>query len=158
MNIHDLIGIIITVILCIPVVGIILFAGFCAIYEPIRRAFGTPEPDPIFEKSPIGGLPLGAPRDGGNYIYDGTGWVPMSQADADTIRGMMKYAAKAKERAARNDAEGWEVLAPETQPHHPGMHMEIMNDTDGDFDGPDDIPDDDEIERPDKSEVMVDFS
>jgi hypothetical protein len=156
--IHGFLETIITILLCIPAAGIILFAGFWAIYAPIRRAFGTPEPDPVFEKSPIEALPLGAPRDGGNYVYDGSGFVHLDQADADTVRGIVKYARKAKERAARNDAEGWKVLAPETQPHHPGMHMEIMNDTDGDFDGPDDIPDDDEIERPDKSEVMVDFS
>jgi len=155
--IHGFLETIITILLCIPVVVIILFAGFWAIYEPIRRAFGTPETDPVFEKSPLAELPLGAPSDGGNYIYDGTGWVPLSQADADTIRGMMKYAAKAKERAKINDAEGWEWRGEEHRPYHPDMVMQIMNDTDGDFDGPDDIPDDDEIERPDEKTELVDL-
>jgi hypothetical protein len=157
MNIHDLVGTIITVILCIPVAAIIVFAGFWAIYEPLRRALGKPEPEPVFEKNPLAELPIGAPRDGGNYVYDGTGWVSMSQADADTVRSILKVAAKAKERAARNDAEGWQVLAPETMPHHPGTVLEVLNDTDGDYDGPDDMPDDDEIERPDEK-MIVDFS
>jgi len=151
MNLHDLIGDIITVILCIPVVTIIIFSAFWAIYEPIRAAFGKPE-EIVFEKSPLAEMPLGAPRDGGNYVREGDEWVRLDQAEMDELRRANKRAAKA--RARKVDAQGWEVLAPETQPHHSGMHMEIMNDMDGDYDGPDDRPDDDTPERPDE----IDFS
>lgn len=154
---HSIIGDILTVILCIPVAALFLFTFLWPLYSAIRDYFGVAEQAPVMpEKSILQSLPLGAPRGGGNYIWDGTAYVPLNEADVDAIRSIMKVAAAAKERAKQNDEEGWEVLAPETSPvAHPDRMLEITNDADGDYDGPDDRPSDDEVERPDERMVFV---
>lgn len=151
---HGIIGDILTVLLCIPVAALFLFTFLWPLYSFFRDLFGVPEDVPVVpERDGLEALPLGAPRDGGNYIYTGHGWSRLTEEEAEEVRGNLKFAARAK---MRTESDGWEVLAPETAPiAHPGMKMEITNDEDGDYDGPDDVPDDDEVERPDEMEVTV---
>lgn len=141
---HGIIGDILTVLLCIPMAALFLFTFLWPLYSAIRDWFGVAEQVPLMpEKSAIDALPLGAPRDGGNYIYTGRGWARLNDQEAAEVRSNLKYADR------EIDPQGWEVLAPETEPvAHPDRLLEITNE------GPDDMPDDDEVERPDEKQVI----
>lgn len=142
--IHGIIGDILTVLLCIPVAGLFLFAFLWPLYVAIRDWIGVADQVPIIpEDSLLQSLPLGAPRDGGNYVYDGKGWSRLTEEEAMEVRNNLKL-------NARRDPEGWDILAPETAPAHSEHLLEILNDSDGDFDGPDDAEDEEEVERPDE--------
>lgn len=144
---HGIIGDILTVLLCIPVCALVLFTFLWPLYSALRDWFGVAEQIPVMpEKSAIDALPLGAPRDGGNYIYTGRGWARLSDQEAAEVRANLKYTDRAKSQGA----EGWEVLAPETEPvAHPDRLLEIVNE------GPDDVEEEEEVERPDERMVFV---
>lgn len=131
--IHDIIGMAIVVILSALGVIFFLFVFFWAIVGIYRRAFLPKEPEPEFVKSQLAALPLGAPRDGGNYIYTGHGWERLTDEEAEQVRANLKYDRRLK--VQQLDEEGWDVLAPETEiMPHPDMVLEVVNDADGDFD------------------------
>lgn len=145
--IHDTIGTIITVILCIALIVPALFVLYWMVKGAYKAAFLSSDPEPpIFEKSILNTLPIGAPADGGAYVYNGIGWERMDSEEAEQIRELLKLKAK----GGRRDPEGWDMLMPQVDPTHPEMMLQILNDDDDDFSGPDDIPDDDEVERPDE--------
>lgn len=101
------------------------------------------------EKSILQSLPLGAPRDGGNYIHNGSEYVPLHQTQAEELREWMKGREKEKQLAKMIDDDGWEWRGEEHRPHHSGMEMQITND------GPDDVEEEEEIEKPDERMVFV---
>lgn len=140
---HGIIGDILTVLLCIPVAALFLFTFLCPLYSAIRDWFGVAEQVPLMpEKSILQSLPMGAPRDGGAYVYTGRGWARLSEEEAAEVRANLKYTDR------EIDPEGWEVLAPETElVAHPDRLLEITND------GPDDVEDEEEGERPDEIAV-----
>lgn len=144
--IHAIIGDILTVILCLALIVPALFVLYWMARGAYKAAFLISDPEPpLFEKSILNTLPIGAPADGGAYTYDGHGFVRMDEEEAAEIRKLLKL--KAKE--GRRDPEGWDMLMPQPDPTHPEMMLEVLNDDDGDF-GPDDLPDDDEVEKPDE--------
>lgn len=143
---HGIIGDILTVILCIPVAALFLFTFLWPLYSAIRDWFGVAEQVPLMpEKSILQSLPMGAPRDGGAYILEKDGWKRLSAEEHEAILAEMKC----HERETLNP-EGWEVLAPETEPvAHPDRLLEITNE------GPDDADEEEEVERPDERMVFV---
>lgn len=147
---HGIIGDILTVILCIPVAALFLFTFLWPLYSAIRDYFGGAEQVPVMpEKSILQSLPLGAPRDGGNYIHNGSEYVPLHQTQAEELREWMKGREKEKQLAKMIDDDGWEWRGEEHRPHHSGMEMQITND------GPDDVEEEEEIEKPDERMVFV---
>lgn len=143
--IHSIIGDVITVILCVALLVPALYVIFWAVVGAYRAAFLPVDAEPpAIERNGLESVPLGAPRDGGNYIYNGTGWVRMDEEETERVRELLKLNAK----GGRLDPEGWDVRINQPDPTHPEMMLEVLNDVDGDF-GPDDV-EEDEIERPDE--------
>lgn len=137
--IHEILGDTITVLLCVVLIIPAGFVLFWMIVGAYRAAFLPGEdsaPVPT-EKNALDSLPLGAPRDGGNYIYTGTGWERLSDEDTERVRANLRFSARAK--SAKRDPEGWDVLSSQPDPTHPEMLLDILNDVDGDYDGPDDV-------------------
>lgn len=147
---HQVIGDIIFFLLSTILAFGIIMVAYWVLKGAIRSLFGQQDdvPDVLTdEQKELYALPIGAPRDGGNYIYNGVGWVRMDEEEAEQIRGLLKL--KAKE--GRRDPEGWDMLMSQPDPTHPEMMLEVLNDDDGDF-GPDDV-EEEEIERPDEIPV-----
>lgn len=149
--IHGIIGDVVTVLLCAVLIIPAGFVFFWAVVGAYRATFCSPDEDPpvMPEKSILQSLPLGAPRDGGNYIHNGSEYVPLHQTQAEELREWMKGREKEKQLAKMIDDDGWEWRGEEHRPHHSGMEMQITND------GPDDVEEEDEVERPDERMVLV---
>lgn len=144
---HGIIGDILTVLLCIPVAALFLFTFLWPLYSFFRDWFGVVEDVPVMpEKSALSSLPLGAPRDG-NIVYNGHGWTQMTDEEAKEVRKALKILDREKLRTS----DGWEIRALETAPvAHPDKMLEITNGEGGDYEGPDDAEEEEEVERPDE--------
>lgn len=136
--IHDFIGDLMTLILSAIFVASLLVPTFFIIQAAFVKLFGKTEQLPVIDKSVLAGVPLGAPADGGNYVWDGHGWVHLNDADTETVRSIMKVAAGTRKRDAMNEEEGWDVLMEESQPRRSNLNLEALNDIDGDYEAPDD--------------------
>lgn len=145
---HGIIGDILTIILCAVLIFGLLMVGYWIAQGAFRSLFGVDEDVPDItteEQKALYALPIGSARDGGNNFYM-DGWRKMTQEQAAAVREYMKL--KAKQEALQEDY-GWEIRGPETQPvAHPEKKLEITN-------GPDDVEEEDEVERPDERMVFV---
>jgi hypothetical protein len=143
---HGIIGDILTVILCLAMVVPACFVLYWMAVGAYKAAFlsGDPEPPLMPVKSVLQSLPLGAPRDGGAYILEEDGWKRLSDEEHER----MLAETKDYEKGLLNP-DGWDVRIKVPEITHPSMTLEIEND------GPDDVEEEDEVERPDERMVLV---
>ena len=144
--IHAILGHVLLVVLCALLATLALFVAFYAVKGLFISLFGHADevPDVLSEEEKaLYALPMGSPRGDGNNFYS-DGWQKMTKEQADIVREVLGL--KAKEGA--RDPEGWDVLMKQTDPTHPDMMLEVLNDPDGDYGGPDDV-EEDEVEHPD---------
>lgn len=135
--IHAIIGDAITVMLCVLLLVTTIYILFWAIVGAWRAEFGGAEdvPDVLTEEQKAAyALPMGSPRDDGNNFY-ADGWQKMTKEQADIVRETLGLKAKEGGR----DPDGWDILSRRPDPTHPEMMLEVLNDPDGDYDGPDDV-------------------
>lgn len=140
---HQVIGDILFFTISIILAFGIAVVSYWILQGAFRSLFGQQDevPDVLTdEQKELYALPIGSPRDGGNNFH-ADGWRKMTQEQAEAVREILKL--KAKDGIMR-ETDGWEILAPETAVHHPEHSLELVNE------GPDDVEDDEEVERPDE--------